>query len=449
MGDGSLTGAFAPPFFMMKPSHYLKIFPLAERNDRSLLFSTKRCSLALPEKETVAQLRQGTVPGSQAELLSRLGMAVEDPDAERADVHGMLDELNRLHRNLQVSVILGMACNFACVYCYEGSRKGPAAMSDDTGSQLVRYLESRLTDTTQKLVLNFYGGETLLYRERIVFLAERLQPLIEARGGTLEMRLITNGSLLTPAIVEQLLPLGLTSAKICIDGPPDNHNQFRPFKDGRPSFDTVLANVLACCDLLPLNLVGNYTRDNYQRFPELLDLYLAAGITPERVRQVQFYPAMQVNDQYANPEFTSGCCSVAEPWLIEASLFLREELGRRGFPLAKMTPTPCMVDIDDAFAVNYDGSLYKCITMVGNPEYACGDIRQGMTDHRQRYAAAHWQGNVDCHDCEYLPLCFGGCRYMAFQRDGHMGNVDCQKEYLDATLAAMLRQELKYRYGQG
>lgn len=434
---------------MMKPSNYLKIFAGAGQGERSILFSCKRCSLALLDQEAAAQLQAGTVPAGQAELLTRLGMAVDSPDAERAAVHGMLGELNRHHHNLQVSVVLGMACNFACVYCYEGSRKGPAAMSDETATQLVRYIEGRLTGETQKLVLNFYGGETLLYKEQILFLARQLQPLIEGRGGILELRLVTNGSLLTPQVVAELLPLGLTSAKICIDGPPDNHNQFRPFKDGRASFDTVLENVLACCDLLPLNLVGNYTRDNYRRFPELLDLYLAEGITPNRVKQVQFYPAMQVNDRYANPEFTSGCCSATEPWLIEASLFIREELGRRGFPLAKMTPTPCMVDIDAAVMVNHDGGLYKCITMAGHSGYACGDIWEGITDHRQLYAAAHWQGHAQCQECEYLPLCFGGCRYMAYQRDGHMGNVDCQKEFLDATLGPMLRQELKYRYGQG
>ena len=430
----------------MQPSFYLKILPVPGNDRQSLLFSCRRSSLLLLAREAADRLQAGDVPEAHGDLLARTGMAVESQEAERAAVLGMLDDLNRLHRKLQVSVVLGMACNFACVYCYEGSRKGPAAMNDATAAQLVRYIESRLQDNTDTLVLNFYGGETLLYLERIVFLAERVQPLIEARGGRLELRLVTNGSLLTPATVARLLPLGLVSAKICIDGPPDNHNRFRPFKDGRPSFDTVLANLKACADRVPLNLVGNYTRDNFRRFPELLDRYLAEGLTPDRVKQVQFYPAMQVNDRFANPEFTSGCCSAAEPWLAEAALFIREELGRRGYPLAKMIPTPCMIDVDNAFMVNHDGGLYKCITLAGHREFACGDIWQGMTDHRELYGAGHWQRQERCRECEYLPLCFGGCRYLSFQRDGRMGGIDCQKEYLDATLAPMLQQELKYRY---
>jgi hypothetical protein len=37
---------------------------------------------------------------------------------------------------------------------------------------------------------------------------------------------------------------------------------------------------------------------------------------------------------------------------------------------------------------------------------------------------------------------------MAYQRDGHMGQVDCQKPFLDATLKTMLLQDLWYLHGQ-
>jgi uncharacterized protein len=431
----------------MHPSYFLKTFPVAA-SSQCLLFSTRKCSLALVSAQGACQLASGIVPDKYADQLARLGMVVEDQGIERLEVNNLLVELNRLNRALRVSVILGMACNFACVYCYEGSQKGGAAMSDETADQLVDFLQARLAPETEKLVLNFYGGETLLYQKRIEDLTERLKPMVEAQGGALEFHLVTNGSLLTPETVNRLLPLGLKSAKIALDGPEENHNQFRPFKDGSPSFATILANVKDCCDLLPLNLVGNYTLKNYQLFPALLDQFLQEGLTPNRLQQVQFYPAMQINDQFANPEFTGGCCSIAEPWLIEAALYIREELGKRGFPLAKMRPAPCMVDIDDAFVVHHDGTIYKCITMIGHAGYEAGDIWKGMNPGwQEKYCADHWQGEERCQECEYLPLCFGGCRYMAFQRDGSMAKVDCQKEFLDATLEKMLLQDLKYRYG--
>ena len=49
-------------------------------------------------------------------------------------------------------------------------------------------------------------------------------------------------------------------------------------------------------------------------------------------------------------------------------------------------------------------------------------------------------------ELQNMPLCFGGCRYMAYQREGSMTAVNCQKGVLDATLEKMLMQDLKYRY---
>jgi len=433
----------------MIPSAYLKLFPVKPGSSQHLLFSTRKCSLALLPDEVAVQLRSGVVPKEHAVLLGRLGMAVEELSVEQAATHSILTELNLHNRALRVSVILGMACNFACSYCYEGSQKESAAeMNDATADQLVRFLDQRYSPEKGKLVLSFYGGETLLYQNRIRSLAQRLKLLVENRGGSFEIHLITNGSLLTPAVVAELLPLGLMSAKITVDGPAEIHNLSRPMKNGKPSFDVVLRNIRECCDQVRLNLVGNYTKSNYLRFPELLDFYLEQGITPGRVAQVQFYPAMQISDQFSSPEFTGGCCSIAEPWLIEAALFIREELGRRGFPLAKMRISPCMVDIDDALVVNHDGIIYKCIAMIGRKGYEAGDIWNGMAhDWQAAYWVNRWKNETQCCDCVYLPLCFGGCRFMAFQRDGHMAQVDCQRSFLDAALEPMLLQDFKYRHG--
>ena len=69
-------------------------------------------------------------------------------------------------------------------------------------------------------------------------------------------------------------------------------------------------------------------------------------------------------------------------------------------------------------------------------------------DYQGNHHIGHWKKEKKCQKCSYLPLCFGGCRYMAYQRDGHMAKVDCRKPFLDATLEPMLFQDLRYRYGQ-
>ncbi len=432
----------------MPLSHYLKIFSHPGQPEQRLLFSTRTGGLAVLSADALAAVRDNSAAPGLVDSLAKLSMVVDDPEREREEMGGYLADINRLNPNLRVAVILGMACNFACVYCYEGSLKGAAAMGDTVADQLVEYVLARFRGAGKKrLILDFYGGEPLLYVSRIQSLAQRLKPAIEALGGAFEFTLVTNGSLLTPATAAKLAALGLVSVKVTIDGTADNHNRFRPFKDGGGSWAVIVDNLLACRGLCAITLSGNYTSENYSLFPALLDSLAEKGFAPGDFGSVQFYPVMQVNDRFANPEFTGGCCSNDEPWVHAASLVVREEIMRRGYNFPKLSPSPCMVELDDALTVDHDGTIYKCVTLIGHPEFACGDIWRGMAgDWKKAWCVDHWKNEPRCRDCVYLPLCFGGCRAMALQRDGHMAQVDCQRALFDATLEPMIRQDLKYRY---
>jgi uncharacterized protein len=51
----------------------------------------------------------------------------------------------------------------------------------------------------------------------------------------------------------------------------------------------------------------------------------------------------------------------------------------------------------------------------------------------------------ECLECAYLPLCFGGCRYLTLLRNGRIDDVECRRAYLDETLERLVRQDLKYQ----
>lgn len=429
----------------MQLSRYLKIFPAPQQPGYMLLYSTKKASMTLLSEEVFSRIEQGDPPEELVEPLMKLGMLVEDAEGERKEVFNFLRDINRLNPNLRVSVILGMECNFSCPYCYEGSLKGRHAMTDETADQLVAYIKERFTPEKKKLVLDFYGGEPLLYTKRIKYIAERLQPFVENQGAVFQFTLVTNGSLLTAKTAQELAAYGLSAAKVTVDGPAANHNRFRPFKRGQGSFDTIINNIKESCGQIKIGVSGNFTSDNYRTFPALLDHLKDEGITPDKLNQVQFHPVMQVHDAFSHNEFVGGCETINEPWLVEASLALRQQIMANGFKTPKITPAPCMIDIEDAFTVHYDGSIFKCIALIGHDRFRVGDIRQGITDYREIYHLDHWQKEAKCSDCAYLPLCFGGCRYMKYQRDGDMDGVDCQQEYLDQTLETLILQEVSCR----
>jgi len=245
--------------------------------------------------------------------------------------------------------------------------------------------------------------------------------------------------------VTELLTAGLYAAKVTVDGPADEHNRLRPFASGKPSFETILTNIRDCCDLIKVGFGGNYTSENYTRISELLDSLDRYGLSPDNLSTVQFHPVMQTTDQYSNPEFTGGCLSVDEPWVAEGSVTVRREVLQRGYRVPKISPSPCMVDMEDAFVINHDGSLHKCVAMIGHPEFAVGDVWNGFIDYRRMYALEHWRNNSECRECEYLPLCFGGCRHMEFQRTGAMNNVECMRNFYDRVLEETVQQDAVFQ----
>ncbi len=427
-------------------SPYVKAYPHPDKPGTLVVFSTRKASACLIPETLFHRLERGDVPAGAAETLTRLGVLVRDREAERAEVTGYLDSVNRLSTGLGVAVILGMECNFRCTYCYEGTMKGPSAMTDTTAQRLVEFLQGRFRPGMSEVILDFYGGEPLLYTTRIRQISEALGAFAAQRGAKYSFTLVTNGSLLTPAVIEELLPLGLRAAKVTLDGPPENHDRFRPLRTGRGSFDTILRNLQACCDLFPIGIGGTYTQQTYPLFPGLLDLLLESGLGPERIAQITFGPVMQTSGEHA-PEYCAGCATVSEPWLADASVFLREEILKRGYRVPRIAPTPCMVDRTDAFTVHYDGTLTKCPGLIGDERRVVGDVWTGFRDYREAFQLDRLGAATECRLCEYLPLCFGGCRYMQLQREGHLYGVECQRGFLDATLETHLLQDVRYRLG--
>jgi len=117
---------------------------------------------------------------------------------------------------------------------------------------------------------------------------------------------------------------------------------------------------------------------------------------------------------------------------------------KRGYRTSKPTPMACMIETTDSYVVNYDGVIYKCPGFIGKKEFAAGDLESGVNDYSEILRLGIYK-NPDCAECVYLPLCFGGCRYMAYLRDGNIDKLDCKKEYFDAALETLLKQDIRYR----
>lgn len=427
----------------MKLSPYCKAYPSEDKSDSLILFLTKNAAKVGVPASLIRDIENQQLGEDEQISLQRLGFLIDDTEKEKTEMLALVDELNTVNKTFYAKVVLNLDCNLACSYCFEGTRKGKFYMPEETVKSLAIFANNSMFQDKEVIEITYYGGEPLLSSGLIIDISEQLKTIAEARGMKYKFSLVTNGTLLKRESVSRLKPLGLTHANVTIDGPADIHNRHRPFRSGKGSFDIIIGNIKEICDILPVNIGSNYTNENFRRIPLLLDYFMAEGLTPDKLAYVQFYPAIQEKGEFANPDFMEGCTCLNEPWLGEAWMYLREEILRRGYRSKKITPAPCMIELNDMFVINYNGDIYKCPSLIGRKEFCVGNLNSGLIDYRKSHNLDNWK-NDECLSCSYLPLCFGGCRYMKLLQEGSMKGVDCKKPYFDAVLESLVHQDIKY-----
>jgi uncharacterized protein len=424
-------------------SRYCKIYQHPEDKGLITLFSTKTMAVADVAPEVVRDIEKNRLSKEEKQTLGDLGFLARSSHQEEREMLGFMEDFNLQAETFSAVAVLSLDCNLACTYCFEGARKGKLYMSAETADRFVDFVKTINLKGKNGINVVFYGGEPLLSMDIILRISEKLRAVAESKKMSYSFSFITNGTLLTRRTVEKLLPLGLETAGVTLDGPRNVHDAFRPFKSGKGSFDAIVKNIQDACSLIDVQVSGNYTGDHYREFPLLLDHFVDRGITPDKISSVDFNPVVRECDEYAPPDFHDGCMSASEPWLSEATVFLREEILKRGFHTRAVLPSVCAIERRNSVVVNFDGTLYKCPGLIGRKSFCVGELKSGIIDYRASHALDNWK-NEKCLACSYLPLCFGGCRYMKLVRDGNMNGVDCKKRYLDDILEKLVFQDIKY-----
>jgi len=428
----------------MELSRYLKIFPSPKGEGRVILFSTRRGAVLELSEAVLEAARQGTLAEDAAQKLAMLDVLVPSREAEREEMLSLFANASSRSRRFTALVTLNLDCNLACGYCYEDPFRGKRYMSEETADLLCDRLVDQHMSQGKDVVLEFYGGEPLLSVPLIRRISHRLSEAASLAGKRYSFNLVSNGTLLTRPTAEELVSLGLKGVKFTLDGPRTIHDRQRPFISGNGSFDCIVANLKEVCSLVSVQIGGNFTRENYREFPLLLDYLLEQGITPDTISSVLFAPITPKAGNEGIADFSTGCASICEPWLIDASLFLRAEILRRGFNTPKPLPAGCMVEFANSLVVACDGSLFKCPAFMGWKELRIGSLEEGIADYHESHRLDIWK-NAECLECPYLPLCFGGCRFLRKLQTGEIDGVDCRRDYLDATLESIIRQDRELR----
>jgi uncharacterized protein len=380
--------------------------------------------LDAPNSENNSQSR-----GLRRQLLEK-GFLIPAEFDERDYLQNGHTRARQPSRNLSLTIIPTLACNFRCRYCYQEHQ--PETMGPEVEEAVLNLAATRLGEGGT-LSITWFGGEPLLQIERIERLTARFRRLCDRRKSRYSSHIITNGYLLDHTMAKRLKACQIKQAQVSLDGPQCVHDRRRPLADGSGTFDTILANIEAAAPLVPVNLRINVDQTNRKAIPEILQqvahMGLAGAVHPYLGRT---YP------------YTGACLDVAGDCLADADFSLLElettlqmiEQGFLSYRAPRAISTYCMAEKANSFVVTPHGRLLKCWNEASDPSAAVGHLLQPEDD-RMRRNGACWDRRdifqLECADCLLLPICMGGCPYLYHQT----GRLHCHawKNHPDESLA--------------
>ncbi|HEV8315794.1 MAG TPA: radical SAM protein [Vicinamibacterales bacterium] len=462
----------------MQPSMFNVQVPLPERNEVFLMntFSDAQLLVSPDVAALLERVGESTTVFTEDETdaldsLEQNGFLVTSRDSERRSLDEYFRSVREDREELRVTVLTTLQCNFACDYCIQGDHGDhnlfARKMSLDTAEHVAAWIERKLDEIRPaKFVLTFFGGEPLLNLPVTYFLSERCHELAGARGVKLVVNIITNGLLLTPEVVDRLLPYGLNGVKVTLDGDRETHNRMRPLRGRQGTFDRIVENVRRVADKVKITIGGNFDETSVDSFPALLD-FLKEQNFADKLAKVNFKPIIKTTPGTAAPPkgfipltavgangkpLGGACMTTAGAgtsvksacdtchFVDEKMTFLREETRKRGFPTVDgVHMGPCEIHRKHAYTVGTEGDLFACPGFAGEASESVGRVNGGQ-DAWQAAAARRFDALApykNCGDCSFIPVCAGGCAVASHTELGDMNTPSCHKESFEAALVGL------------
>lgn len=380
--------------------------------------------------------------------LYEMGIIVENEEQDRQKIESFFHQLKTTVKKscLQVTILTTDACNFNCVYCFEKDAQENVNMEISTCDLTMNWIEKQIEKFGyEELSVTFYGGEPLVNKSSLEYMASNLNDRCNARGVGFKFMLQTNGYLMTPDIIDKYLKLGLYKALISVDGVGSIHDKNRPLRSGGGTFDTVIKNVSDCVAKVKIGISTSYEKDDIGHIEDMLNYFDEIGIL-HKIKDFIFAPIHPSLGPKDNPESfrqMSCMCNYDDDVIISANEKVRELMERKGL-LAKgmLAMAACSLTRENAgVTIDQRGRIFKCNSMLGYPEFAVGDVREDTFNekHREFLGLDAWR---KCpQDCTYLPMCSGGCRFMSFLENKNFTMPVCKKKYLDKVTPEYIRRE--------
>jgi uncharacterized protein len=414
---------------------YVEDYPEA---GSTLVHNTLSGAFSVLDDETLAALRKLDA-GEELDARERelaldpdlsdtdVAVVVESIEAEEAEFQAWFERKRRRTTKLDVLVSVNLACNFECPYCLQNGILDGTVMKQAVADRTADWIADRALEVGVEAVhIAFCGGEPLLHPERIKRIASRIRDRIGPHGLAFSFALITNGYFLSEEMVSDLLPYGLKAAQITMDGDESTHKLTRVSKKGEDTFARIFEHTIAASRRIRITVNGNYTPETQHGFIPLLEKLQRSNLPGGST--VSFTPALEI---LTSGDWAGGgmCTWSSSETALHVSM--QDEVMRRGYETKALGAVgPCEFHDHHSFAIDPDGTIYKCPGFLGKTSWGIGHVDRGLdSELYQKMIRATPQAS--CDGCAHRPNCGGGCVANEWLKVGVAEGVNCEKPFFE------------------
>lgn len=368
-------------------------------------------------------------------LLQKGIFVCDDADETEAYIRKR-EEYERSSGEYTITINPTLACNMSCWYCYE-SHKNMPAMSADVKQSVLLLIDKLLADNKlKKLNLSFFGGEPLLYFDKVVVdIINHAKMQCKAFDAKLSIHFTTNAYLLTDSVLKQLEGLDV-SFQITIDGGKQVYDSVRKTKGGEPTYARIVEHIHQTLSHgFPVGVRFNYTAKS---IPSFIDVVKDFSHLPQEQKQLVNFTFQRVwQDNEGDARQVEQQVEHIERAFEQAGLFVNN---------AKSYIVPyCYADGVNTAVVNYNGDLFKCTARDFAPKSKEGTLAADGTlrwNERLRKRMSIRHGSDTCLQCRIYPICHGGCSQMKLEAPD--GISSCPKGYDDDKIQEIIEGRALY-----
>ncbi len=344
---------------------------------------------------------------------------------------------------LSMVIMPTLKCNLDCHYCYEKEKS--KNLTDEQFDMLKLFFQKQ-SKQNKFMVVRWSGGEFLTMWKKVRELSIFIIQQCKLNNCIFEASAITNGTLMTSKIVDEMYGCNIKSIQITLDGAKDMHDKVRYTRNGKGTFDDIVSAIEIASQKIKVLIRINVDKNNFSSMESLFSSLARSGINRRKI-QLFCKPVLCSLARIPRTHLFS------HKEFYDVEMHLLELSEKYGLPYAFHWGTQAVKNIRcsynnmEGFYVNPDMNLYKCPLYVDCDEahsigYISTEGNCVINNYEEYLKCLSYSPfkETECLNCKVLPICHGKCPVL-WEQSGRLNDEGCipEKHSIEEKIRYALR----------